>query len=227
MVTLVCRTRSPLLFTPQVYTLQPSWLVVFTSRLISCPSGLCMKQAVATHRPQQASSSFCRVYPMGQVGQLILLQDSLYLLTAPASTVHSQCVHTSTIILSPAPITVWLRTQAFMGAQWQRGQQSCVSQRSSVPSGQDGASIAKQLTFVAEMNTSSLTFTHLCSTHLSSGDCQTSPTFLRLPPIIVSPRIAPSDSTQLVGVHFPQHSPFDAVYVEPRGQLRSHTGGVH
>ena len=39
---------------------------------------------------------------MGQVGQLILLQDSLYLLTAPASTVHSQCVHTSTIILSPA-----------------------------------------------------------------------------------------------------------------------------
>ena len=101
-VTLVCRTRSPLLFTPQVYTLQPSWLVVFTcrerhthihtvfmcipvalcslnkitgfmskaslfmtptSRLISCPSGLCMKQAVATHRPQQASSSFCGVYP--------------------------------------------------------------------------------------------------------------------------------------------------------------------
>lgn len=31
-VTLVCRTRSPLLFTPQVYTLQPSWLVVFTCR---------------------------------------------------------------------------------------------------------------------------------------------------------------------------------------------------
>ena len=31
-VTLVCRTRSPLLFTPQVYELQPSWLVVFTCR---------------------------------------------------------------------------------------------------------------------------------------------------------------------------------------------------
>lgn len=38
----------------------------------------------------------------GQVGQLILLQDSLYFLTAPSSTKHSQCVHTSIINLSPA-----------------------------------------------------------------------------------------------------------------------------
>lgn len=60
--------------------------------------------------------------------------------------------------------------------QWQRGQQSQVSQRNSVPSGQDGVSTVEQLTFVAEMNTSSFTFMHCCNTHLSPGDCQTSPT---------------------------------------------------
>lgn len=42
------------------------------------------------------------IVTMGQVGQLVFLQDSLYLLTGPSSTIHSQCVHTSTIILSPA-----------------------------------------------------------------------------------------------------------------------------
>lgn len=61
--------------------------------------------------------------------------------------------------------------------QWQRGQQSWVSQRSSVPSGQAGASMAKQLTFVAEMNTSSFTLTHCCNTHFSWGDCHCSPTY--------------------------------------------------
>lgn len=234
---------------------------------------------------------------MGQVGQVILLQDSLYFLTTPSSTRHSQFVHTSIISLSPActdthtdpdewldyskcsdmkeeccfsawltPITVWLRTQASIGAagrkaqiillpfikpqallgqiritslemtliweshlvdrhcncnlvlgicqlkgslltpnsscctkwygnvcvfsayvflyvcnrvclpQWQRGQQSSMLQRNSVPSGQDGVSMAEQLTFVAEMYTSSFTFTHWCNTHFSSGDCHTSPT---------------------------------------------------
>lgn len=39
---------------------------------------------------------------MGQVGQLILLQDSLYFFMTPSSTIHSQCVHTSIIIFSPA-----------------------------------------------------------------------------------------------------------------------------
>ena len=61
--------------------------------------------------------------------------------------------------------------------QWQRGQQSSMSQRNSVPSGQEGVSIAEQLTFVAEMNTSSFTFTHWCNTHFSCGDCHTSPTY--------------------------------------------------
>lgn len=88
---------------------------------------------------------------MGQVGQLIFLQDSLYFVTAPASTIHSQCVHTSTISLSPAltnthevkhwkhysnflswreccfsawltPITVWLRTQASKAAAGRKAQ---------------------------------------------------------------------------------------------------------
>lgn len=39
---------------------------------------------------------------MGQGVQVIFLQDSLYFFTRPSSTLHSQCVHASTIILSPA-----------------------------------------------------------------------------------------------------------------------------
>lgn len=61
--------------------------------------------------------------------------------------------------------------------QRQRGQQSWVSQRNAVPSGQDGVSITEQLTFVAEMNNSSFTLTHWCNTHFSCGDCHISPTY--------------------------------------------------
>lgn len=39
---------------------------------------------------------------MGHVEQLILLKDSLYFLTAPSSTIHSQCVQTSNMSFSPA-----------------------------------------------------------------------------------------------------------------------------
>lgn len=61
--------------------------------------------------------------------------------------------------------------------QWQRGQQSWVLQRNSVPSGQEGVSITGQLTFSVVMNTSSFILTHRCNTHLSCGDCHTSPTY--------------------------------------------------
>lgn len=40
-------------------------------------------------------------------------------------------------------------------------------------------------------------------------------TRLSFTPTAASPRMSPSDSTQLVGVHFPQHSPWVWVYVEP------------
>lgn len=38
---------------------------------------------------------------VGQVGQLVFLQDSLYFVTGPFSTVHLQCVHTSNMTWSP------------------------------------------------------------------------------------------------------------------------------
>lgn len=47
-------------------------------------------------------NTFWKRVTIGQVGQLIRLQDNLYFLTAPFSTMHSQFVHSSTIIRSPA-----------------------------------------------------------------------------------------------------------------------------
>lgn len=63
--------------------------------------------------------------------------------------------------------------------QWQRGQQSWVSQRSSLPSGQLVVSILPQLTFVVEINTWSFTFLHSFSTHLSCADSHFSPTYIQ------------------------------------------------
>lgn len=119
------------------------------------------------------------VYDMtkGKVGRIqkSLKSRLLALLTHNASVLY-QTVRLCMCLLLMSSCVCNFRRHLCL-PQWHRGQQSWVSQRSSVPSGQDGVSIAEQLMLVAEMKTSSFTFTHWCNTHLSWGDCHTSPTY--------------------------------------------------